>query len=228
MMSPIERAAGVAGVLAGVGLALEAAFWMASGWTPRTFGDPAEALAFLRDSGTLLRAGVFAGAVNLVFATILIAGLAARLRSSAPTGAAATLHLGIVGIAGHSLVPIGLWLGVPAFLALAGQDVATAQGAWAGFAAFLAAAGGVGSLFIGLSTVATGWSAVSTGALPTALGWLGIATGVASVLGVLTVATPLAFLGSATYLPSLLLAIVFRTWAGIHLIRTGQPATLRR
>lgn len=218
-MFPTQRAAGVAGVLAGVGLAVEAAFWTASGWTPQTWGDPAGAVAFLRESGDTVRAGVFAGALNLVFFTIFIAGLAGRLRDTSPTPAAATLHLGVIGVATHSLVPIGLWLGIPMFVSLAATDAATAEGAWAGFAVFLAAAGGVGSLFLGLSTVAVGWAAVAKKALPMWLGWLAVIAGVATVSTVLAAHTALSSLAEAAYLPSLLLAIVFRVAAGGHLIR---------
>lgn len=222
-MFPTYRAAGIAGVLAGIGLAVEAAFWTASGWTPQIFGDPATALAFLRDNGTLLRAGVFAGAINLVFTIVLIAGLAGRLRAVAPNSAAATLLFGIIGVGAHGLVPLGLWLGVPMFAALANGAAATAEGAWGGFAVFLAAAGGLGGLFLGLSTMAVGWAAVSgksLKALPAPLGWLAVIAGLASVLSVLAASTPLAFLANAAYVPSLLLAIVFRIWAGINLWRT--------
>jgi hypothetical protein len=224
-MVNLQRAGGVAGVLAGIGLAVEGAFWTASGWTPQTFANPTTALAFLRDNGTLLRVGVFAGALNLVFATILVAGLAARLRATSPTRAAATLHLGVVGIGAHGLVPLGLWLGVPMFITLAASDAATAQAAWGGFAVFLAAAGGLGNLFLGLSMATTGSAALgrrSRAPLPVLLGWVGIVAGMASVITVLAAGTPVAFLANAAYVPSLLLAIVFRVWAGIHLWRSPQ------
>lgn len=220
-MRPTPRAAGIAGVLAGVGLAVEGFFWMTSGWTPETFGDPGAAMAFLRDSGGHLRAAVFAGVLNLVFTVVLIAGLADRLRA-APTPSAATLHFGLIGVAGHGLVPLALWFGVPMFVAAQAAGNATARGGWVGFAVFLAAAGGLGSLFLGASTLATGWGALSTKALPAALGWVAVALGAATVLTVLTAYTPLAGVGAAVYFPSLLLAIVFRTWAGIELWRSAR------
>jgi len=98
---------------------------MTSGWTAETFGDAQLALAFLKDSGTQLRAAVFAGAINLVFVALFLVGLAARLQATAPTPTAATLYLGVIGIAGESLIPLGLWLGVPTFVGLASHDPPT-------------------------------------------------------------------------------------------------------
>lgn len=220
-MFPTQRAAGIAGVVAGVGLLVEGAFWTISGWTPQTWDVPSTALDFLAESGTVLRVGVFAGALNLVFAVLLVAGLADRIRPAAPTSAAGTLYFGVIGIAAHGLVPIALWLGIPMFLDLAARDTALAEGSWGGFAVFLAAAGGLGSLFAGLSTLAVGWAGVTKKALPRLLSWTAVIVGVATVLTVLAAHTPLAPVAGAAYLPSLVLAIVFRIWAGVHLLRTA-------
>jgi hypothetical protein len=221
-MTPGPRTAGVAGILAGVGLAVEGALWATSGWTAETFRDPATALAFLQDNGTHLRAAVFAGAVNLVLATVFIVGLAATLAPTAPTRAAATLYFGIIGIAAHSLVPLGLWLGVPTFVDLASSDPLAAAAAWSGYAAFQAGAGAVGALFLGLSTLAAGWAIVSHRGLPALLGGLGILAGAASAVTVLAAETPLAFLAAGAYVPSLTLLIVFRIWAGLELWKRGK------
>lgn len=40
-MFPRARAAGVAGIVAGIGLAIEFALFMASGWSPEVFTEPA-------------------------------------------------------------------------------------------------------------------------------------------------------------------------------------------
>lgn len=223
-MFPTQRAAGIAGVLAGVGLLVEGAFWTISGWTPQTWDVPSTALDFLAESGTMLRVGVFVGALNLVFAVLLIAGLADRLRHAAPTAAAGSLYFGIIGVAAHGLVPIGLWLGVPMFLNLAAHDESSAEGSWGAFAVFIAAAGGLGSLFAGLSTLAVGWAGLTKKVLPALLSWLAVIVGVATALTVLAAHTPLAALAGAAYLPSLVLAIVFRIWAGVHLLRSTGPA----
>lgn len=135
------------------------------------------------------------------------------------------LYFGIIGIAGHSLVPLGLWLGVPTFVDLAASDPGAAAAAWSGYAGFQAAAGAVGALFLGLSTLAAGSAIISQRGWPVLLGWLGVLTGAASALTVLAAETPLSALAAAAYLPSLTLAIVFRIWAGIALWRgDAQPA----
>ena len=205
------RIVGAAGILAGVGLAVEGVLFMTSGWTAQTFGDAQLALAFLKDSGTQLRAAAFAGSINLVLAAVFIVGLADRLQATAPTRAATTLYLGVIGIAGESLIPLGLWLGVPTFVELASHDPQ-------------AAAGAVGSLFLGLSTLAAGWAIVARKAMPLLLGWVGVIMGAASTTTVLAAETPLAVLATAAYLPSLTLAIIFRIWAGIQLWN-GEPRT---
>ena len=225
-MNVKPRIAGLAGILAGLGLAIELVLFMASGWSPAVFSDPAIGLAFLRDGGTQLRAAVFAGAINLVFTTLLVAGLAAWLRPTTPSRAAATLYFGLIGIAAHGLVPLGLWLGVPTFLELASRDQQIAFGAWGGFTAVIGAAGGLGYLFLGLSMAAAGWAIVTAKLLPPALGWIGLLAGAASVINVLAAKTPLDPLASAAFQPALLLSIVFRLWAGYALWR-GDPALER-
>jgi Domain of unknown function (DUF4386) len=225
-MTPSPRIAGLSGILAGVGLAVEGTLWATSGWTVETFRDSATALAFLQDNGTHLRAAVFAGAANLVFATVFIVRLAARLGPTAPTRAAATLSFGIIAIAAHSLVPLGLWLGVPSFVDLAASDPDAAAAAWSGYAAFQAGAGAVGALFLGLSTLAAGWAIISHPGLPALLGGLGVLAGAASAVTVLASETPLAVLAAGAYLPSLTLLIVFRSWAGVELWKGGKrPAS---
>ena len=127
--------------------------------------------------------------MSLGFATLFVAGLAARLQR-APTAATAPLYLGVVGIAVHALVPIGLWLGAPTFSAMAAHGAGVVQPAWAAFVAFMAVAGGVGYLFLGLSMVAAGFGGASTKALPPALAWLTMAGGAATVIIILAEATP--------------------------------------
>lgn len=218
---------GWAGVLAGVGLIVEGMLWTAGGWTPQTFSEPETALRFLRDSGTTLRWAALAGFVNLAFAAVFLVGLAERLRAGAPTRAAATLWLGMIGIAAHLLVPMAYWYGVPAFL---GAEPSLALSSWTGFAAIVSAAGGVGSLFAGLSMAAAGWALVATRTLPAApvvLGWIALLGGTAAVLTVFAPDTPLSGTASAVYLPSLLLAITFRIWAGIAMTRTERTRPAR-
>lgn len=213
--------AGLAGVLAGIGLIVEAALFMTSGWTPDVFIDPAAAMAFLEERGAHLRSAAFAGFANLALTVIFIAGLASALRAHAPTRAAATLYLGLVGLTAHGLVPLGLWLGTPLFVTHSASDPATAAGAWAGFHAFLEAAGGLGYLFVGLSLIAAGAAILSHERFSSALGWVAILTGVASGAGVLLADTPLDPLAGALYLPGLMLVIAFRIWGGSALWRSS-------
>jgi hypothetical protein len=202
-----------------VGLAAEAALWMATGWSPSTFGDPDTALAFFRDQGGVLRWAVLTGFLNLVFATVFLGGLASHLRTRTPALAAATLWFGLLGVGTHVLVPLAYWYGVPAFLA---AEPPAALASWTAYGTLVAAAGGAGSLFLGLSMAAAGWAVVTRGALPVVLGWIGIVAGIASALGVFAPDTPLTAVAGLLYLPSLLLAIVFRLWGGIALLRTSR------
>lgn len=225
-MRPNLKMAGWSGVIAGIGLATEGALWTASGWTPDAFADPADAMEFLADGGTTLRWAVLAGFVNLVFLVVFVAGLAARLEARAPTAAAATLWFGMIGAATHVIVPFAHWYGVPAFLDAAERDPQAAQDAWTAFVTVgHEAAGGAGSLFLGLSMLTAGWAMVAHRALPALLGWLGLLTGALTVLTVFAPDTPLSTVAGAVFMPSLLLAVAFRIWAGAALARrNGAPA----
>jgi len=217
-VNPNPRVAGWCGIFAGVGLAVEAALWAASGWNPGTFADPAAALEFLSKGGTTLRWAVASGFTNLVFLVVFIAGLSARLGARAPTLAVATLWFGIIGITTHLLVPMAHWYGVPAFLDAAARDPNAARSAWTAF--YIVghqAAGGAGSLFMGLSMLTAGWAIATHRTLPVVLGWLGVLTGAATVLTLFSAQTPLSGLAGALFMPALMLSIVFRIGVGIAL-----------
>lgn len=223
-MFPEKRVAGVAGVVAGVGLAMEFTLFMASGWTPGAFADPGSALRFLEAGGGTLRAAGFVGFVNLGFTLLFIAGLAGALRRTAPNRAATALYLGLVGVAAHAPVPVGLWMAPPFFLELVETQPSVALGSWGGFAAFLDAAGGVGYLSDGIAFAAAGSAILAVGSLPRILGWIGVVGGAASALTVAAAGTPLESATGALYMPSLVLIIAFRFWAGLRLWREdGWP-----
>lgn len=221
MIQPNVRVAGLAGVVAGLGLLIEFAFFMASGWQPGTFADPSAALSFLDERGGYMRGAGLAGSLNLCFMMVFVVGLAARLRG-APTAATVTLYLGVIGIAAHALVPLGLWLGAPTFGAMSTHGAETAEAAWAGFAAFMAVAGGVGYLFLGLSMMAAGYGGLATRALPSLLAWLTIIGGAASVVIIAAEGTPFSALVELAFLPSITLSIVFRIWAGAVLMKSEE------
>src|SRR6266542_4239651 len=94
-MLPRPRAAGIAGVLAAVALAGEFLFFSLSGFQQDAFNDPATAMTFLRDHGSLVRAAVLFGAASVALTLVFLAGLAERLRPRTPTLSVATLFFGI-------------------------------------------------------------------------------------------------------------------------------------
>jgi hypothetical protein len=225
------RLTGWSGVLAGIGLLVEWVLWTASGWKPDTFDDPATALAFLDEEGTTLRWAVLSGFTNLVFLVIFLAGLAANLRARTPTLAAATLLFGMIGSATHVLVPMAHWYGVPAFLDAMERDRQAAEIAWSAFVTVAHdTAGGAGSLFLGLAMLTAGCAIIARQALAVLVGWLGLLAGLATVVTVFHPDTPLTAVAGAMYLPSLILAILFRIAAGLALIRwtdSGERAGTR-
>jgi len=216
-MGPRPRIAGMAGILSGILLAGEFTLFMTSGWTAETFADPTAALAFLEVGGDHLRWAVVLGGLNLAAFTILLAGIAQRLHASAPTRASATLYLGLIGVAGHALVPLALWVGIPALLELQAMDPAAAQSSWGAFITLLDGAQAVGGLFLGIAMLAAGWAMVSGGALSTGAGWVGLGAGAATLLTLLAPDTPLSGVAMVAFMPALLLSIVFRVWTGISL-----------
>lgn len=223
-MAPRLRIAGIAGIASGILLVGELTLFMASGWTPEVFADPVAALSFLDASGVQLRWAVALGGLNLVALAIFFAGLAEQLHARTPTRASATLYLGLIGIAGHALVPLALWVGIPAFLELRTLDSAAAHASWGGFNILLDGAQAVGGLFLGLAMTAAGWAMASRGALSKGAGWVGLGAGAATLLGLVTSGTALSGVEMAAFMPSLLLSIVFRIWAGVSLSRSVEDS----
>lgn len=226
-----HTAAGWCGIASGIGLVVEAAFWMASGWTPLTFADPSAAVAFLTTGGAQLRWAVLAGFINLALLVVFNIGLSKRLADRAPALASATLWFGMIGITMHLLVPLSHWYGVPMFLDAAARDKEAAQAAWTAFNIVgHEAAGGGGKLFMGLSMMTAGWAMIAQRALSPWLGWCGLLTGAATVLTIFSPDTALSQLAYALFMPSLLMSIVFRIWAGTSLALQGKsprPASHR-
>ncbi len=218
MWYPNVRAAGIAGILAGVALAGEFVFFGLSGFNQSTFNDPSTALPFLKDHGVYVRVAVLFGATGIVLTLVFLAGLAAVLREKAPTLSVGTLLFGIVGNVGDGLVALSFWLGIPAFLDLAARDQAAAHGGWGAFAAITSGFQGFGNLFLGMSLLTAGWAIVTRRPLPLALGVVGLVAGLAAVAGVVGIGTSIAFIAS------LALVIVFRIWAGIQMARGAVVA----
>ncbi len=226
-MTPRATVAGMAGIASGVGLAVEFGLFMASGWTPASFGSADAALALFASGGTELRTAGAVGIANLALWLLLLGGVAGAMKHGAPSCSAGALLFGLVGAAAHALVPMGLWMGIPIFVGMAAEDLPSAVGAWPAYAILQAAATGAGYLFAGaaLITIATGLLAARIPAR--ALAWtagLGGATAVVSVLGT---ATPLAAVADIIFLPGLLLTVVFRVWGG-HALWRGRLLPQRR
>lgn len=216
-MTPRARVAGMAGIASGVGLAVEFGLFLASGWTPASFASAEAALALFASGGTQLRAAGAVGIANLALWLLLLGGLAGALKNGAPSCSAGALLFGVVGAAAHVLVPVGLWTGIPVFVAMAGRDLPSALGAWPAYAVVQAAATGAGYLFAGaaLLVIATGLLIARIRA--PVLAWVAGLGGAAAVLSVLGTAPPLAAVAEIVFLPGLLLSVVFRIWAGYAL-----------
>jgi hypothetical protein len=221
-MEPTRQFAGVAGVASAVLLVCETSSFLLSGWSPQRFTDPAQALALLEHGGTALRSAAVFGFVGLAATTFLIAGLAAVLHERAPNLATGTLYFGLIGIAGHSLVPLGLWSGIPAFLTMAGQRVDTAEHAWFAFAQVSDAAHGIGNLFGGLAMLTAGAAAMVRPRWSTVVGLLGWTAGALTLLTLLTIGTPFVTVGGAFFMPALALTVLFRLVSGLVLLKQSH------
>lgn len=204
------RLGGFAGIVAGPLLVLETASFLRSGWNPIRFADPTQAMQLLRDGGADLRMASVFGFCGLVATLCLFIGLADWLRQRSPASGDAVLYLGLVGIAGHSLVPLGLWIGIPMYLSLASHSMTLAQSSWPAFAATSNAAEGVGSLFMGLAMLLTGVAGLWQRSFSPLLGWIAIIAGTLTLITLLASGTPLFF-------PSLIATVLFRFIAGVEL-----------
>ena len=217
-MSPRLQHAGIAGVLAGLGLVLEFTFFTLGGYSPENFGTATAALAFLQHQGDLfLRLAVVFGIAGALVRIVYVAGLAAVLREKTPTQAVATLYFGVLGSLGHGLVALTFYSGLPMIVALAAQDHVAAEQTWNAFALMTSGYQALGNALLGFMLLVAGWAIISRKALPVAVGWIGLLAGIVTIVEVLTSGTPLAVVGALAYLPTFILAIAFDIWAGLVL-----------
>jgi hypothetical protein len=213
---PIDlRVAGIAGLLAGLGLLAEFVLFGISGLGATTLDETSTAIPFLQQQGDVLRAAVLAGAANNILVVLLYWGLAQRIRLQAPTLAAAALLWGMVAVVADGLVALSYWR-APTFVAFAGGDPAVVAPAWRAFQATVSAERDVANVFVGFALIAIAIAALWRRSVSRPLGAVALLTGAGAIAGPLGV--------GAAYLISLLLAIVFRLWAGIELFRTGRSA----
>jgi hypothetical protein len=210
-------------MVAGILLILETGGFLMSGWTAEKFSSPEQAIQLLHTGGDALRAAAVFGFLGLATTTILLAGLASTLHRSAPAAAAAALYLGLIGIAGHSLVPLGLWIGVPTFTAMATHNLALAQSSWAAFQAVSDAAHGIGSLFNGCSMLFAGLAMLHAADWPKLLASVSIGAGVLTLATLLCVGTSIAGAGGMLFMPALALTVACRFWSGLQLRLAPRP-----
>lgn len=226
-MNPKFRSAGIAGILTGVALVGEFIFFMMSGYNPQSLSDPAAALKFLQERGMYIRVAVLFGAAGVAFRTLFVSGLAANLYAKTPTQAVATLYFGLLGGAGHGLVALSFYIGIPMLVALAAMDSAAARNAWGVYSTIVSGFEGFGNFLISLMLLAAGSAMISHKEMPVGLGWVGFLAGTATLVRIFTTGTSLAGLAFAAFFPSLLLAGLFDVWAGISIWRRGATENSR-
>lgn len=206
-MNPRTQSAGTCGVVAGIALAIAFLMFVTSGAAPSTFADPAKALDFVAKNTARLRLSIALSLITIAFASVFLAGLAARLRDKTPTRATAVLYLGVLGLVGHAIGSMLFGTSAPMVAAYAAKDQVAASHAWVAIFAIDGAADGLGSLFIGLSTLMAGWAITSAKALSTTLGWYGELAGVVGVAAYLWPSDPL-------MMASFVAPIIWLIWAG--------------
>jgi hypothetical protein len=221
-MNSIMRTAGAAGLIAAGLLIAETSAFLLSGWSPPRFADPAQAMGLIQVGGDTLRASAVFGFAGLVATVYLLAGLATLLSKGSPAMATGQLYLGLIGVAGHSLVPLTLWIGIPAFVDLKARNLALAQSGWAAFAPISNGAHGIGTLFMGCSMVLAGAALAKQPGWTRAAGACGFAAGLLSLATLLAVGTRFEAAAGAIYLPSLGLTVLFRFLSGVALWRLGR------
>jgi hypothetical protein len=216
-----ERFTGRAGVWAGIALLGETTCFLASGWTAEKMNDPAAAMALLAHGGRFLRLSAVFGASGIALTALFVVGLYLRLRERSPRAAIAVLVWGLVGLASHVLIPLGLWVAIPGFVQWGARDVTAAGNAWMAFWNVCNSAQGVGSLFDGLAMLTTGIALMGAPGVRR-FAVVAIVAGIASAFTVVAVGTPVQSLVAIVYLPMIALTILFRSWGGVVLVRTAM------
>ena len=209
-MDRVQQNGGTAGFITAICLALLFILFASSGLDMQTAMDPAKALPMLgQKAGVFTAIGVL-GLLASGFGLVFTIGLFARLRDKAPTRAAATLGLAVVGLTTHALGAALLWQGGAMLAALAGTDQTAAGHAWIALGAVNQGLMATGNAFTGASVLVAGWAIAGTGVMSTALGWLAIITGIVEILQVFSAQMALMGLG-------FLLVIIWLVWGGAQL-----------
>ncbi|MGH2400310.1 MAG: DUF4386 family protein, partial [bacterium] len=207
-MIPRQQTAGMLGILAGISLAILFILFVTSGAEPDTFSDPAKAVPYITQNEGRLRTIAFFAGATVGLSVIFFAGLAGRLREGTPTRATGVLYFGILGLVGHGLSALILWLGAPALVDYAARDQVAVSHAWVAISALNGALDGFGNLFVGLSILLAGWAITTGRGLSSALGWYGVVAGALTALATAAPGNQLLFAGSVV------LPAVWLIWAG--------------
>jgi hypothetical protein len=210
-MDRLQRNGGMAGIIAGIALAVGYALFMSSGLTPQVAMDPTAALPIVSQQGarwTLMSLGF---ALASILGVLVFAALAARFREKAPTRARAVLYIGLIGLTGYALATFAFWHGATGLAQYAAKDKTAAEHAWVALSAIGAAFDSVGSAGTGAAILLAGWAMIETGMLGAALGWVGVVAGALGLLSALGVQHPVVFLGGVV------LMVIWLVWTGAML-----------
>jgi len=206
----VQQNAGTAGIVTAVLLAALFLLILSTGMTPQTASDPDKVIPLLKQKAFVFGAIGVLGALAAGFGLIFSIGLFSRLRDRAPTRAAATLGLALVGLTGHALGALILWRGGALIVAVSAKDPVAANHAWIAASAVAQGLDGLGEAFTGASNLVAGWAIVATGAMSSSLGWVAVVAGAASLLQLLSPAPVL-------FLAAFLLIIAWLAWGGSQL-----------
>ncbi len=214
-MDRVQINGGTAGQVAAVLLALLLILFMSSGLDPQTASDPSKAIPILAGKhGLFVLLGILA-ALTSGFGLVFAIGLFSRLREPAPTRAAASLALTVVGLTGHGLGALLLWRGGTTVVAAFAKDQAAANSAWIAVRAVENSVNTLGDVFTGAAILVAAWAIAGTGALSPMLGWVGVITGVVTLLQVFGT-SPALFVGA------IILTIIWLAWGGSQLRRGSK------
>lgn len=206
----VQTNGGTAGIVTAVCLALLVIFFASSGLDMQTAMDPAKALPLLGQKAFVFGAIGILGLLASGFGLVFTVGLFSRLRDKAPTRAAASLGLALVGLGTHAIGAGLLWQGGALLAAVSGKDATAAAHAWVAVGAVNEGLMATANAFTGASAAVAGWAIVGTGVMSAGVGWVAIIAGLLEVLQVFTMPMALMFLG-------FLFVIAWLVWGGIQL-----------
>ena len=210
----VQTNGGTAGIITAICLVLLFISFVSSGLDMQSAQDPAKALPVLGQKAGLFGAIGVLGLLASGFGLVFTIGLFSRLRDKAPTRAAASLGLALVGLGTHAIGAALLWQGGAMLAALSGKDATAAGHAWVALGAVNEGLMATANAFTGASAAVAGWAIVATGVMSVGVGWVAIIAGLLEVLQVFSMQMALMGLG-------FLAVVVWLVWGGVQL-RSGS------